>query len=97
MELFESSDLTLLGFCLWSWRNNEAYKRYVDTPDDLLARILDAAAHKKIREDQFRPTTIDHPTQLAKCIEVGVGNFFSPRHLLLTVINLSFQCNEFII
>jgi hypothetical protein len=50
----------------------------VGTPDDLLARILDgAAACVKKREDQFRQTTLDLPTQLAKCIEFGVGIFLT--------------------
>jgi hypothetical protein len=33
-----------LDFCLWGWIKREAYKRKVDTRDELLARIFDAAA-----------------------------------------------------
>jgi hypothetical protein len=31
IELFESPDLTSLGFCLWGWMKSEVYKRKVDT------------------------------------------------------------------
>ena len=47
IELFESPDLTPLGFCLWIFMNGEVYKRKVDTPDELLASILDAAERVK--------------------------------------------------
>jgi len=36
MELFESSDVTALGFCLLSWTKCEVNKRKVDTPNELL-------------------------------------------------------------
>jgi hypothetical protein len=59
--------------------NSDVYTRKVDTPDDLLARMLEIAAFRiKKRGDQFRPATHDLPTQLAKHIEVGVGNSFFP-------------------
>jgi hypothetical protein len=46
----------------------------VDTTDELLARILDAAARiKKESDDQIRRTTRDLRTRVAKCTEVGVG------------------------
>jgi len=38
---------------------SEVGKRKVDTADELLARILDAAASIKNREDQLRRTTRD--------------------------------------
>jgi hypothetical protein len=41
--------------------------------DELLARILDAAACIKTREDQLRRTTRDLSTRVAKCAEVGGG------------------------
>ena len=47
--------------------------------DELLARILDAAACIKKREDQLRRTTRDLRTRVAKCIEVDGGIF---EHLL---------------
>ena len=40
------------------------YKRIVDERDELLSRILDAAAHIKKREDQLRRTTRHHPTRV---------------------------------
>jgi hypothetical protein len=41
--------------------------------DELLARILDAAAGIKTREDQLRRTTRDLSTRVAKCNEVDGG------------------------
>ena len=41
-------------------------KREMDTPDELLARILDAAARIKKHEDQLRRTTRDVRTRVAK-------------------------------
>jgi hypothetical protein len=37
-------NITPLDFCLWGWMKSEVYKRMVDAADELLARILDAAA-----------------------------------------------------
>jgi hypothetical protein len=45
----------------------------VDTPDELLARILDAAGCIKKSEDQLRRTTRDLRTRVAKCVEVDGG------------------------
>ena len=70
------------------------YKTNVDTPDELLARILDAAVRIKKPEDQPRRTTHDLRTPVAKCTEADGGIF---EHLLWTVTNLSFKCNAFII
>jgi hypothetical protein len=50
--------------------------------DELLARILDAAAYIKKREDQLRRTTRDLRTRVAKCTEVDGGIL---EHLLWTV------------
>jgi len=55
------------------------YKWKVETPDELLARILDAAACIKKREDQLRRKTRDLRTQVAKCTEFDGGIF---EHLL---------------
>jgi hypothetical protein len=41
--------------------------------DELLARILDAAAGIKKREDQLRRTARDLHTRVAKCTEVDGG------------------------
>jgi hypothetical protein len=48
-------------------------KRKVDTPDELLARTLDAAGCIKKREDQLRRTTRHLHTRVAKCIEADGG------------------------
>ena len=54
IELFESPDPTPLDYILWRWMKKEVYKLKVDTPYELLARILDAAACMKKCEDQLR-------------------------------------------
>jgi hypothetical protein len=54
---------------------NEIYKRKADTRQELLARILDAAARIKKREDQLRRTTRDLSTRVAKWTEVDGGIF----------------------
>jgi hypothetical protein len=66
---------------------SEVYKREVDTQDELLARVLDAAARMKKREDQLRRKTCDIRTQVAKCTEVDGGIF---ENFLGTVTNVSF-------
>jgi hypothetical protein len=52
---------------------SEVYKRKVDTQAELLARVLDAAASTKKREDQIRRTSGDFRTRVAKCTETGDG------------------------
>jgi hypothetical protein len=64
---------------LWGWKKSKVNKIKVDTPNELLARILDAAASIKKREDQLRRTTRDLRTRVAKSVEVGGGIF---EHLL---------------
>jgi hypothetical protein len=59
IKLFESPDVTPLDFCLWVWMRRDDYKIKVATRDELLARILNAAARIKKREDQLRQTTRD--------------------------------------
>jgi hypothetical protein len=59
--------------------NSQVYKRKMSTGDELVARILDAAARIKKREDQLRRTTRNLHTRFAKCVEV-VGGIF--EHLL---------------
>jgi hypothetical protein len=49
MELFESPDLALLHFCFFGWVKGEVYKRKEGRRDELLVRILDAAASIKKR------------------------------------------------
>jgi hypothetical protein len=47
----------------------------LDTRDELLARVLDAAARIKKREDQLRQTARDLRPRVAKCNEFGRGIF----------------------
>jgi hypothetical protein len=54
---------------------NEVHKRKVDTRDELLARILDAAVRTQKHEYQLRRTTRDLRTRVAKRIEVDGGIF----------------------
>jgi hypothetical protein len=86
IQLFESTDLTPLDSWLWGWMKSEVYKRKVDTRDELLARVLDAAACIKTRDDQLRRTTRDLHTRVAKCFEVDSGVF---ENLLLAVTNVT--------
>ena len=65
----------MLDFCLWGWMKREVYKRKVDTRDELLALILDAAGCIKKREDQLRRTTRYLRTRVAKCAEMDGGIF----------------------
>jgi hypothetical protein len=53
--------------------NREIYKRRLDTPDELLARILVVAARAKKSKYQLRRKTRDLHTRVAKCTEVDVG------------------------
>jgi hypothetical protein len=53
---------------------SEFYKRKMVTPDELLARILDAVVRINKSEDQLQ-TTRDLRTRVAKCSEVAGGIF----------------------
>jgi len=66
IELFESPVLNSLGFCLWDWMRSEVYKTKLDTREELLALILNAAARIKKSEDPLRRTTRDLRTRVAK-------------------------------
>jgi hypothetical protein len=75
IELFDSPDLTALDVCLWGWMNREVYKSKLETRDESLARILDAAARVTVREDELRRRKCDLRGRVAKCFEVGGGIF----------------------
>jgi len=70
-----SVSLTPSDFCLWCCVKSGVYKTKVDTRDELLARILDAAASTKKREDQLRRTTRDFQTRDESCAEIDSGIF----------------------
>jgi hypothetical protein len=65
-QQIEAPDQTPLDFCLWGWMKGEVYIRNVDTPDELLARILNIATSIKTREDQPTRTTRDLRTRVCK-------------------------------
>jgi hypothetical protein len=96
MELFCISGFNSVRFLFVGWdeeRSLQTKKKEMDTPDELLARILDAAARIKERGDQFRRTTPDLRTRVAKCIAVEGGIF---EHIFSTVTYFSFMCNKVI-
>ena len=72
----------------------EVYKRKVDTRDELLARVMDAAARIKKSEDRLWRTKRELRTRVAKCTEADGWIF---ENLLCTVTNFSFMCNKFVI
>jgi hypothetical protein len=47
VEIFESPDLNPLNFCLWGCMKNIVHKIKVDTQNELLSRVIDAAARAK--------------------------------------------------
>jgi hypothetical protein len=51
--------------------NSEIYKIRVDTKYEMLARILDAAARIRKREDQLRRKTRDFRTRVEKYVHCG--------------------------
>jgi len=58
---------------------SKVYKRKVDTRDELIALVWDAAERIKQLEDQLRRTKRDFRVLVAKCVEVDGGIF---EHLL---------------
>jgi len=58
-----------LDLCLWGWIKIEVYKWKVDTRNELLARIVDAAARVKEHENQLRRTTRDPRTRVINFVE----------------------------
>jgi len=81
-------------FCLWGLTEWEVYKINLDTRDELLARILDAAARIKKSEDRLRRTTRDFRTRDAKCFKF---DGCTVEHLLWTPTNLSLLCDKCVI
>ena len=71
VELFESPDLSPLDLCLWGCTKSAVSKRKVDTRDQLLSGISDAAARIKKGEDQVRRTTGDLSARVAKCVQTS--------------------------
>jgi hypothetical protein len=44
IELFESPDLTPLGFCLWIWMKSKFFERNMNTQGELFTRVFDVVA-----------------------------------------------------
>ena len=82
IQQFESFRFFLGG----GWMKSEVYKRRLDTPDQLLAPILDAAACIQKSEDQLRRTRRNFRTRFAKWTEVGSG-----------FLNYNLNCYRFVI
>ena len=78
-EQLESTDLTPLDFCLRCWMQSKDYKRNLGTSDELLDRILGAAARLKKGEYKLRRKTRDLRVLVSNFIEVD-GVIF--EHLL---------------
>jgi len=75
IEHFKSPDLAPLVFvCGSGWRAKFTKER-LTYGGELFARIWDAAASIKKREDQLRRTARDLHTRVANCIDVG-GEIF---------------------
>ena len=72
----------------------EIYTKKVDTRDDSLGLILDAAALTKKRKDKLTRTTRNFRTRVSRYTEVYGGIF---KHLLWTVTNLSLQRNKIVV
>ena len=87
-------NLTPLHFYLWGRMKREVYKRKLDTSDEFRAYILDAAAHIKKQEDRLRRTKRGLRARAAKCTEDDGGIF---EHLLRTIKDLSYLCDEYVI
>ena len=66
LELFGSTNLTPLYFCLWGGMKSEVNKIQLDTPDELLASIVDAAGSIKECADQLTRTAGDLRARVAK-------------------------------
>ena len=58
---------------------SEVWKKRMDTGQELLVGIWNAAASMKHNEDRLRRTKSKLRTRVAKCTEVDFGNF---KHLL---------------
>ena len=62
---------------------NEVYKGKVNTRDEMVARIMNSAAHlKQERQDDLKTATRTITKRVEKCVEVYGGIF---EHLLWTV------------
>jgi hypothetical protein len=73
LQLLKSGAQCSVDFCLCGWVKSEIYRRKFDTRDELLARILDAAANKMKHEDRLREITRGLRIPLTKCTGLRCG------------------------
>ena len=74
-----SPDMTPLDFFLWGTMKDLVYATPVDSEEDLVARIVDAAALISERRGVFKAVRRSLHRRYVKCVEVR-GNHF--EHLL---------------
>lgn len=72
-----SPDLTPLDYCIWGWMKSEVYKVKVNTRDELITRIFDAAALIKEKKDVLATATQNIRKRVKKCIDCN-GGIFEP-------------------
>ena len=70
-----SLDLTPLDYCLWGWMKDIVYQIKVNTHDELIVCIMDAAAIINNSSDKLRNATRAIHTRATKCVEVGGDTF----------------------
>ena len=70
-----SPDVTPLDYCLWGWMKDIVYQIKVNTRDELIVRIMDAAGIINNSPDKLRNATRAIHTRATNCAEVG-GNTF---------------------
>ena len=79
IQLFEV-DGYRLDICLWGWMKREVYKANVNTRDELVARIMNGAAHiKQEPKDDLSRATRTVAKRAGNFVEVDGGIF---EHLL---------------
>ena len=73
IDPLEYPDQISWDFRLYSWMKSEVYWRKLDTRKELHARILDASARVKKREDELRRTIRDLRTRDESALRLTVG------------------------
>lgn len=65
-----SPDLTPVDYCIWGWMKNIVYKTKVNTREELIGRIMGAAAELKDSSAKLRRATYAVHKRADKCIEM---------------------------
>lgn len=74
-----SPDLTPLDYCIWGWMKDIVYQVRVQTRDELIQRIFDAATSIRNEHVKLRNATRAVHTRANLCLQMQGGNF---EHLL---------------